>query len=325
MDALDDILTSLRLNGGVVFDARTRGDWCLLSQFQPGHCAPYFPVPERIISYHFVRKGRVFASIPGGATAEVSEGSLVLFPRNDPHHLFTKAGLEPADIAAYVSRGAGGAVNSINMDFGGEEAHCYCGWLGVLSGSHPLLDALPAMLLVDRDSHAADWVSSSLHVASGEWHASPTMVAKISELLFVQAVRRYVDDLGEDKSGWLTAIKDPAVARALSVIHARYAHDLDVETLAREAGVSRTVLGERFAELIGEPPMRYCARWRMRVAATRLMDGNDTTATIAYSVGFGSEAAFNRAFKREYGEPPAAWKRRTDEQARVAHDIQVAA
>ena len=97
--------------------------------------------------------------------------------------------------------------------------------------------------------------------------------------------------------------------KALSIIHSRYAEELDVEGLAREAGVSRTVLGERFAELLGEPPMRYCARWRMRIAANMLRDGKQNTANIAYSVGFNSEAAFNRAFKREYGEPPATWRR----------------
>jgi len=250
---------------------------------------------------------------------------MVMFPRNDPHHLFTKQGLEPADISGYVSLGTNGAVNSISMDFGGEEANCYCGWIGVLSGSHPLLDALPSMLLIDRDAFASDWVASSLRVAAGEWHSSPTMVAKISELLFVQAVRRYVEDLGEERHGWLAALRDPTVARALAMIHARYAQDLNIGTLAHEAGVSKTVLGERFVELIGEPPMRYCARWRMRVAANRLLEGQDTTATIAHSVGFGSEAAFNRAFKREYGDPPGVWKRNADEQARATQNIQAAA
>ena len=110
------------------------------------------------------------------------------------------------------------------------------------------------------------------------------------------------------------------MSKALSIIHKRYAEDLDVESLAREAGVSRTVLGERFGELLGEPPMRYCARWRMRIAANMLRDGKQNTANIAYAVGFNSEAAFNRAFKREYGEPPATWRKHieAEEQARAA-------
>ena len=134
------------------------------------------------------------------------------------------------------------------------------------------------------------------------------MVARLAELFVRQAIREYVKGQPTVSTGWLQALADPAVSRALSVIHNRYAEELDVESLAREAGVSRTVLGERFAALIGEPPMRYCARWRMRVAAHMLREG-ESSAKVAYDVGFNSEAAFNRAFKREYGEPPAKWRR----------------
>jgi pimeloyl-ACP methyl ester carboxylesterase/AraC-like DNA-binding protein len=152
-----------------------------------------------------------------------------------------------------------------------------------------------------------------------EEHPAPEIVARLAELFLAQAIREYVDQLPPSSRGWLRGLVDPAVSRALSIIHKRYAEDLDVETLAREAGVSRTVLGERFAELIGDSPMRYCAQWRMRVAANMLRDGRQNTANIAYSVGFNSEAAFNRAFKREYGEPPATWRRRVEEeeQARI--------
>ena len=123
-------------------------------------------------------------------------------------------------------------------------------------------------------------------------------------------------------SGWLRGLADPAVTKALSIIHARYAEDLDVEGLAREAGVSRTVLGEKFAELIGEPPMRYCARWRMRVAANMLRDGKQNASNVAYAVGFNSEAAFTRAFKREYGVPPATWRRQFEEGAKTREEAQ---
>ena len=135
-----------------------------------------------------------------------------------------------------------------------------------------------------------------------------------------QAVREYVERLPAGASGWLRGLTDPAVSKALSIIHQRYAEDLDVEGLAREAGVSRTVLGERFGELLGEPPMRYCARWRMQVAANMLRDGKQNTANIAYSVGFNSEAAFNRAFKREYGVPPATWRRQNEAEDGSCHD-----
>lgn len=311
MDVLDDILASLRLNGGVVFDARTTGDWRLVSRFEPEHCAPYFPVPRQVISYHFVRRGPIHAQLPDGAAVELNDGAIVLFPRNDAHFLFTCAEAQTIDVADFVRPVGTGVVNLIDIDFGGRPADCYCGWLGVTGDGHPLLDALPAMLVIHAPDYPAAWVGASLQVASGDWNANPVMVARLSELVFAEAVRRYARGLSEGEGGWLAGLKDPAVAKALSVIHARYPEQLDVDGLAREAGVSRSVLGERFGDLLGEPPMRYCARWRMRVAANRLLDGHGSAA-IAHDVGFGSEAAFGRAFKREYGEPPASWKRRID-------------
>ena len=191
----------------------------------------------------------------------------------------------------------------------GPKAEVWCGFLATANSSeHPLLDALPPLLTLDVAGGEAEWLESSMRFLA-EQQPSPEVVARLAELFVTQAVRDYVERLPADASGWLRGLTDPAVSKALSIIHKRYAEDLDVEGLAQEAGVSRTVLGERFGELLGEPPMRYCARWRMRVAGNMLRDGKQNTANIAYSVGFNSEAAFNRAFKREYGVPPATWRR----------------
>ena len=264
MDILADILASLRLSGGIVFDAQTRGEWRLLSRFQPEDCAPFFPTPERIISYHYIRRGRMFAQLPGQPAVELREGSMVLFPRNDPHYLFTGADCPPVDIARFVGPRVGSAPNTIRMNFKGDPADCYCGWLGVTSGDHPLLGALPPMMVIGPDAFAADWIVSSLRIAADDWNASPALVAKISELFFAQAVRRHVQGLEGRDGGWLAGLRDPAVARALRVIHSRYAEELEIDGLAREAGVSQTVLRDRFVRLLGEPPMRYCAQWRRR-------------------------------------------------------------
>lgn len=314
MDALDDILTSLKLTGGVVFDVRSTGDWCVVSQFEPEHCAPFFPIPDEIISYHYVRQGRMFAQLPSQEAVEVNEGSLVLFPRNQAHLLFTKPGLEPRDIAEFIGPGSDGAMNSIVMDLGGASNQLYCGWLGVPSGKHPLLTALPSMMLVRCDAFIVEWISSSLRIAAREWHNNPVAVAKVSELLFAQAVRRFAESAPD--GSWLAALRDPVIARALTTIHARYGDDLNLTDLAAQVGVSRSVLGERFIAALGEPPMRYCARWRMQLAANFLLDGREPSSRIAHKVGFGSEAAFSRAFKRHYGEPPATWKRRAEERVR---------
>jgi pimeloyl-ACP methyl ester carboxylesterase/AraC-like DNA-binding protein len=194
----------------------------------------------------------------------------------------------------------------------------WCGFLGTArSSEHPLLDALPPLLTLDIRGGEAQWLDSSMRFLA-EQNPSPEIVARLAELFLSQAIREYVEGLPAGSKGWLRGLTDPAVSKALSIIHERYAEDLDVESLAQEAGVSRTVLGERFGELLGEPPMRYCARWRMRVAANMLRDGKQNTASVAYSVGFNSEAAFNRAFKREYGVPPATWRRTEAEEQTTA-------
>jgi pimeloyl-ACP methyl ester carboxylesterase/AraC-like DNA-binding protein len=221
--------------------------------------------------------------------------------------------MPPADVSE-ISRITSEGVHHVTTGTDGPKAQVWCGFLKPADSSeHPLLDALPPLLTLKVVGGEAQWLDTSMRFLA-EQQPSSEVVSKLAELFVSQAVREYVDHLPPGASGWLRGLTDPAVSKALSIIHTRYAEELDVETLARESGVSRTVLGEKFTELLGEPPMRYCARWRMRVAANMLRDHKETTANIAYAVGFNSEAAFNRAFKREYGVPPAAWRKREDAQ-----------
>ena len=312
MDVLDDILGSLRLTGGVVIDAELTGDYCLLAQFTPDHCAPFFPVPDTLISYHYIRSGRAIVEVEGQPPVALGPGGIAILPRNDPHLLASRTGLKPAHVSE-VSWITADGVHHVANGTDGPKTEVWCGFLGtVKSSAHPLLEALPAMLTLDVSGGEAQWLDSSMRFLA-EQSPSPEMVARLAELFLSQAIHEYVDSLPESSKGWLRGLADPAVSKALSIIHKRYSEELDVETLAREAGVSRTVLGERFGELIGEPPMRYCARWRMRMAANMLRDGKASTANVAYAVGFNSEAAFNRAFKRVFGVPPATWRRQIEE------------
>ena len=318
MDVLDEILSSLRLTGGVVIDGEFGGEFCVRAQFTPDHCAPFFPVPDTLIAYHYVRSGEMVVEVDGLPPATVSAGEIAILPHNEPHVLSKRTGLKPVD-ASDVTWITSDGVHRVASGNGPEVTQVWCGFLGTAkSSSHPILDALPPLLTLDIKANREDWLETSMRFVA-ERQASPEMIARLSELFIAEAVREYVDQLPHGGKGWLAGLQDPAVAKALSIIHSRYAEELDVEGLARDAGVSRSVLGERFAELIGEPPMRYCAHWRMRMAANMLRDGKQNTANIAYSVGFNSEAAFNRAFKREFGEPPATWRRRTEaeERARV--------
>ena len=317
MDVLDEILSSLRLAGGVIIDGEFRGDFCVHSQFTPDHCAPFFPMPERLIGYHYVRSGRTVCEVEGMAPVVLGPGSIAILPRNDPHTLSRRTGLKPAELSEIGWITAEG-VHRVTSGQGEEKTEIWCGILGTArSSEHPLLDALPPLLTLDVSGGEADWLESSMRFVAEE-HPAPDVVAKLAELFLAQAIREYIDRLPPGSAGWLSGLADPAVSKALSIIHTRYAEELDVEGLAREAGVSRSILGERFVELIGEPPMRYCAQWRMRMAANMLREGKENTANIAYSVGFNSEAAFNRAFKREYGIPPATWRRQAEEREKIA-------
>jgi pimeloyl-ACP methyl ester carboxylesterase/AraC-like DNA-binding protein len=314
MDVLDEILGSLRLAGGVVIDGEFSGEFCVNAEFTPGHFEPFFPVPETLLSYHYVRSGKLIVEVDGLPPVTLEAGDVAILPRNDPHRLASRIGVTPTD-ATKISRVTAEGVHRVSTGTNGPKAEIWCGFLATAKGNeHPLLEALPPLLTLNVTGGEAEWLESSMRFLA-EQHPSSEVVARLAELFVVQAVREYIDRLPAGASGWLRGLADPAVSRALSVIHSRYAEEIDVEMLAREAGVSRTILGERFADLLGEPPMRYCSRWRMHVAANMLRDGKQTTANIAYSVGFNSEAAFNRAFKREFGEPPATWRRRVEAEA----------
>ena len=313
MDVLDDILSSLRLSGGVVVDGEFSGDFCVSAEFTPGHFEPFFAVPDRLISYHYVRSGRLTVEVDGMAPVVLDAGSIAILPRNDPHRLASRIGAHPAD-PSEISRVTTEGVHRVTAGTDGPRTEVWCGFLEPAKTSeHPLLDALPALLTLDISGGEAEWLDSSMRFLA-EQQPSAEVVARLAELFVNRAVREYLDRLPAGASGWLRGLADPAVSRALAIIHARYAEELDIETLARESGVSRTVLGERFVELLGEPPMRYCGRWRMRVAASMLRDGKQHVANVAYAVGFNSEAAFTRAFKREYGEPPATWRRKLEDE-----------
>lgn len=322
MDVLTDILDSMRLSGGIVVDGSTRGDWCLLSHFDEEDRDRMAPGAADLIAYHYIRSGRVHARVEGSQAITAKEGDIILLPRNDAHLFYTSGDVPPVDSHELMREGLGpDDPATLVIDGSGEPTSFYCGFLAVSTERHPLLDSLPPILkLSSSDATRTEWLESSLKLMN-EGPNSPEIVARLGELFLAEAIRRYIEQLPGGQGGWLAGLRDPAVARALAIIHSRYAEELDVEMLARESGVSRTILGERFAQLIGEPPMRYCARWRMRVAANMLRDGKQNASNVAYAVGFNSEAAFTRAFKREYGVPPATWRRQIEEEARAREEI----
>ena len=312
MDTLSDLLASMRLSGGVFLDGVMRGPWSILSQLGPADCAAYFPAaPSYIIAYHYVRTGVLHCQINDEPPVTVRAGEIVILPRNLPHMLHGSERGEPVNGHDIVTASEADDLFRVRIDGEGEETKIYCGFLGSITPENMLLRSLPTVMVIGLDDASdSHWIRRSLEFAvHGLSKDSPEMVGKLAEGLFAEAVRRYIDALPAGEGGWLAGLGDPAVGRTIALIHSRYADALSLDALAREAGVSKTVLGDRFRGLLGESPMQYCARWRMRVAADMLRKERQNACSVAYSVGFNSEAAFNRAFKREFGLPPAAWQR----------------
>ncbi|MFO1055461.1 MAG: AraC family transcriptional regulator [Dongiaceae bacterium] len=314
MDALSDVLRVIRLTGGVFLDAEFTAPWCVQSRVGPDDCIPYLPQPERVISFHYVVEGRAQLQRAADAPIELRAGEIVLFPHNDLHYLGSAISPHPVDAHALIRPSEGSGLPRIVHGGGGERTHIVCGFLGSEAPEDPLLAMLPPMLTLDvRSSPGGDWIARSFAFAASEvataGPGAATVLARLSELLFVEAVRRYVAGLPQDETGWLAGLRDAAIGRALALLHGRIAEDWTAETLARAVGLSRSVFASRFAALVGAPPIRYLTSWRLQVAASKLREGRRSVAQIAFEVGYQSEAAFNRAFRREFGVPPATWRR----------------
>jgi AraC-like DNA-binding protein len=327
MDALSDVLRVVRLKGGVFLHAEFTAPWCISSQIAREDCGSLLEAAEHLVLYHYVAEGRLTAQIPNGKPVEIGADEVVIFPHNHGHMLGSDVALPPVPARQIVRAPPEGGLWVIRHGGGGERTRIVCGFLGCdrLEGN-PLAESLPPLLHFDtRQGSAAAWMKSSLEFAAQEIATrragSETVLAKLSELLFVEALRRHVEGLPDEQTGWLAGLKDPHVSRALSLLHGRVANEWTVDDLGREVGLSRSALADRFTRLVGEPPMRYLARWRIQRAAHELRTSDTPLARIAEQVGYESEAAFNRAFKRSFGVPPATWRKN----AAASHDAPASA
>lgn len=325
MDALSDLLRALRFESGVFLDACIRGPWCARSQVSAGDLGRGVAASGGLVGFHYVLDGAIQVSIGGQPALRAVAGDLILLPRNDVHLIGNDLRLPPTSVEPLVRRSDEHALPSIDHgDASVPGDRIVCGYLATALGAHPLLASLPPLLVVSmRDRPCAEWVASSFRYAAREHGArrpgSQSIVAQLSSLLFVEAVREHIDSLPADASGWLAAIRDPALGRALAALHARVAQPWTTEALAQEAFLSRSAFAERFTRTLGLPPMGYLTRWRMLLAAQRLRESPATIARIASEVGYESESTFSRAFSREMGAAPSAFRRGSAAQARVPH------
>jgi AraC-like DNA-binding protein len=314
LDAFSDVLRVLRLAGGVFLEAEFTAPWCLSGKVSADDCKPFLVTPRHVIASHFVAAGHMQLRVGDGEIVDVRASELVLLPHNDAHTFGSDLSGAVTPARQVMQRPRDGSIARIRHGGGGQATQLLCGFLGSETSFSPLLASLPSVLKLDlRTTASGAWIESSFRFAVREIAAgrmgSTTVITKLSELLFVEAVSQFVATLPAERRGWLAGLRDPQVGHALAVLHARPAEAWTAETLALEVGMSRSAFAERFTSLIGQPPMHYLALWRMQVAAQQLREGHRSVAQIAYEVGYGSEAAFSRAFKREFGTSPGGWRR----------------
>jgi AraC-like DNA-binding protein len=316
MDALSEILRVIKLDSAIYFNAEFSEPWCLASPESRTLAPVLMREPGHVIIYHLLCEGRAFAQLQGGRRVALSPGDIVTFPHGHAHVLGNGHATTPIDDATALPELLGRGLELLRLGGGGgPPSRFICGYLACDPQlSQGFLGGLPPLIKVNiRDDPSGQWLENSLNfsvteAAKREAGAS-AMLTKLSEAVFAETLRRYVRGLPEGQTGWLAGARDVEVGRALTLLHHRHAYSWTVGELAREAGLSRTALSERFRHFLGEPPMAYLTQWRLRLGARELTATNKSVARIASEVGYESEAAFNRAFKREFGLPPARYRR----------------
>jgi AraC-like DNA-binding protein len=314
-DVLSDVLRSVRLTGAVYFDFDLSAPWVAEAPPSRDIAALVLPGAQRVIEYHLIARGACWGHAVGEPPIRLAEGDLIVFPQGDAHVMSSAPGLRTTpDMSMYVrqaelpmvfERGGGGP----------ERTRVICCFLGCDERPfNPLLTALPRTLHLSNAASqtSSSWLATLLDIAvreSGSARAGrDNVLARMSELMFVEAIRRYIETLSPAQTGWLAGLRDPIVGQALAALHGAPSMPWTLESLARRVGVSRSVLADRFSEMVGEPPMHYLALWRMQLASRLLLEGG-AVAEVATAIGYESEAAFSRAFKKLVGEAPATWRR----------------
>ncbi len=315
MDALSEVLRVVRLTGAIFINGTFTAPW----RFDSPHAdfaAPILePGAERVIIFHAITDGECIVEMEGQPLLRLVAGDVIIFPHGDAHAMASETGLEPPKTHRSLQELLSQRPTHLVYGKGGAATRFICGYLACDARlARLLLAGLPPMVRENvRGSSAGAWLESSLRYALAE-AKSPRpggagVLAKLAEVLFIEVLRLHMTRKEGDPTGWLAGMRDRVVGKALNVLHERPAHPWTLEELAKESGASRSVLAERFQSLVGASPMQYLTQWRMMLAANLLCGSNTPLARIAEDVGYQTDTAFSRAFRREYGVPPAAWRR----------------
>jgi AraC-like DNA-binding protein len=335
MDVLSDVLRVVRLSGAVFFSADFSSPWAIESPAPEMLPFKILPEADAVVLFHILVEGTCEIACHAHPTTTMESGDVIVFPRGHQHTMRSAGAGKPTPLASVFTPGNYDEPPQLSYGGGGRTSRFVCGYLNCDQRFGPLVDALPTMLLVrSRDDYSAmdaidaqgirptgvpqgsgTWLGTTLKYTINEARAgrpgNSAMLGRLTELMFVEILREYMHRLPATQGGWLAGVNDPQVGKALRLLHTDPIRDWTVEDLAREAGMSRSVLAQRFTDLVGETPMRYLATWRMQLAKQMMRDGTHNIQDVATRVGYESEAAFNRAFKRATGSPPATWRKGT--------------
>jgi AraC-like DNA-binding protein len=310
-DALSDVLRVVRLSGGVFFQVRLSAPYAVTAMDSESMLQTFAPGAEQVLPFHLVTQGPIWFAIPGDDPVCLEKGDIILLPHGSEHALSDEPAATPLPFTA-VQNHVSGVPPTLRWGGGGPEAGAMCGFFHTRSRLfNPLMESLPRVLVVRQDPDRTPWLAATLRRTFDESVADrpggAVLIERLTTLLFVEVVQRYLEQ--SSAVGWLGGLSDPVVGRALQLVHQQPSRGWTVEELSKRAGVSRSILAERFSSTVGISPIRYLTAWRMELAASRLMHSTDGIAEIASDVGYESEASFNRAFKRHVGQPPASWRK----------------
>jgi len=318
MDVLSDVLKAVRLTGAIFFERHLHAPWVGESPHSAAIASMVMPDAGHVISFHAILSGSCWAALVGQSDScrRFDAGDIVLYPLGDANVLSSAPGMRGLpDLDQYCRPKDRPLPIVTRLDNeGADYCHLVCGYFGCDARPfNPLLEALPRMLLSQMSAAGQSWLSSLLRLAAEEAErgsaGSESLLAKVAELMFVEVVRKYITQLPDDSKGWLSGLKHRHVGHALRLIHGQPGKPWTLAELAREVGLSRSVFAERFSHFVGVSPMHYLGRWRMQLAIRRLTIPGVSVAQAGEEVGYESEAAFSRAFKKYVGVPPGSWRK----------------
>ena len=319
MDPLSDVLRVVRLNGAFFYAVEAADPWRVNAVAATQLTPRVLPEAEHLIPYHILTRGHCWGGVQGEEQVELLPGDVIVFPQGDPHVLSSSPGV--AGGAEYDAT-PGRYPNTVILgDAPTRDTSFVCGFLGCdRRPFNPLLATLPRRLHIRGLSQG--WLGAFSRQVVEESRdnraGADCVLTRLAELMFIEVVRRYLETLPPGQTGWLAGLRDPLVGQVLALVHARPAHPWTLAELARDAAGSRSKLAERFSHLVGQPPMQYLTQWRMQVAANLLARSGAKVAAVAAEVGYDSEAAFSRAFKKATGVSPGSWRARRSGEAESA-------